>query len=449
MRAQCANFSVPENYAAPGGKQISLYVAKIKSLSSRPKQDPFTLIAGGPGQAAVESFIGVSGAFRKILQHRDIYLIDQRGTGQSNKMQCKPDDEDYVDPFEYTPEKVASLTQACLETLPGDPRYYTTSVAVQDLERVRKALGLEQWNVYGVSYGTRVAQHYLRRYPTSVRTMILDAVAPPPINLGPDVALESQRAIEQMASRCAANEQCRALYPNLSERTNALIAELRQQPKEVQFENFSSGKIETLEFGPMHLALTMRMLAYSAHGVAILPSVLHDAYAQNNFGPLARQATLISDDLGNALSLGMHNSVVCSEDLPYINPDKIDRKALMETYLGADGWDSLQKMCSIWPSGVVDNDFKQIVQSDKPVLVLSGSIDPITPPAYAEMIMPGLSNGLHIVNQEQGHMQAGVGCMPTIMAKFIDEASVTGLDQSCLKRQTPEPFFINANGPSP
>jgi len=449
MQAECANFLVPENYAAPNGKQVSLYIAKIKSLSSRPEQDPFTLIAGGPGQAAVESYIGVSGAFRKILQHRDVYLIDQRGTGKSNKLQCKPDDEDYVDPFEYDPETVASLTRQCLEQLPGDPRYYTTSVAVQDLERVRDALGVPQWNVYGVSYGTRVAQHYLRRYPAAVRTMILDAVAPPTINLGPDVATESQRAIEQMATRCASDEQCQALFPNLSERTSELVAELRRQPRQVQFESFSSGKIETLEFGAMHLAVTMRMLAYSAHGVAILPSMLHDAYAEDNFGPLARQATLISDDLGNALSLGMHNSVICSEDFPFIDPDKVDREALAETYLGAEGWDSLLNTCSIWPSGVVDNDFKQLVQSDKPVLVLSGSIDPITPPAYAEMILPGLSNSLHIVNPEQGHMQAGVGCMPTLMAKFIEEATVAELDHTCLERQTPEPFFINANGPSP
>lgn len=449
MQAECAELLVPENYAEPNGKQIKLSVAKIKSLSNRPEQDPFTMIAGGPGQAAIESFIGVRGAFRKIRQYRDIYLIDQRGTGQSNQMQCKPADEDYADPFEYDPETVAQFTKDCLNDIPGDPRYYTTSVAVKDLDAVRAALGVPQWNVYGVSYGTRVAQHYLRRYPDSIRTMILDAVAPPQVNLGPDIATESQRAIEQMASRCAENEQCNALYPDLSARTQALIEELRQQPKQIRFENFSTGEIEEIEFGPMHVAMTMRLMAYSAYGVAILPSMLHNAYEKNNFGPLARQSVIVSEELGNSMSLGMHNSVICSEDLPYIDVDKVDREALENTYLGIDAWDSLLTICKLWPSGVVDEDFKQIVQSDRPVLVLSGSIDPITPPAYADMIMPGLSNGLHIVLPEQGHMQAGVGCMPTVMAKFIEEATVNELDQSCLQRQTPEPFFVNANGPSP
>jgi len=449
MQAECASLEVPENYAAPNGKTIRLAIAKIKSMSSRPEADPFTMISGGPGQSAIESYIGVRGAFEKIREHRDIYLIDQRGTGQSNQLQCKSDDDAYMDPFDYDAETVKRLTQECLEAASGDPRFYTTSIAVRDLDGVRAALGVAQWNVYGVSYGTRVAQHYLKQYPDGVRTVILDAVAPPPINLGPDIALESQRAIEQMAKRCNADKHCQKIFPNLSERTKALVADLRREPKLVRFENFSSGKVEEIEFGPMHVALTMRLLAYSAHGVSILPSMLHDAYEQDNFAPLARQATMISDDLGNSMSLGMHNAVVCSEDLPFIDPAKVDRDALQDTYLGAEGWDSLIAICSVWPSGEVDEGFKELAHSNKPALVLSGSIDPITPPAYAEMIMPGLSNSLHIVNPEQGHMQAGVGCMPTVMAVFVETADPKALDYECLKRQTPEPFFINANGPSP
>ncbi len=449
MKAHCATLSVPENYAEPNGKKIDLFIAKIKSMSKNPETDPFTLLAGGPGQSATESYLMMRGALEKIRKRRDILLVDQRGTGNSNQMQCAPDDEEYADPFVYDPEVIKEMTRECLQELPGDPRFYSTSVAVKDLENVRQAIGFEQWNLWGGSYGTRVAQHYLRRYPQHTRTVVLDAVAPPPLNLGPDIALESQRAVDQMIERCAEDEVCQKNFPELGKHINELVARLKERPETISFENFSTGEIETMEFGEAHLALTIRMLLYSAHGVSILPTMLHSAYAQNNFAPLARRAQLVADDLGNALSLGMHNSVVCTEDVPFYNVDKIDPDALNKTYMGTAAIDSLQDMCSLWPEGEMDADFKELVESEHPVLVLSGSIDPITPPAYAEMILPGLKNSLHIVNQNQGHIQSGVGCMPTVVAKFVDEASVENLSADCLKRQTAEPFFINANGPSP
>ncbi len=449
MKALCATLSVPENYAEPNGKQIDLFIAKIKSMSKNPEPDPFTLLAGGPGQSATESYVVMRGALEKIRKQRDIILVDQRGTGKSNQMQCKPEDEDYADPFAYDPEIVKQMTRECLEELPGDPRFYSTSVAVKDLETVRQAIGFEQWNLWGGSYGTRVAQHYLRRYPQHTRTVVLDAVAPPPLNLGPDIALESQRAVDQMTSRCTEDEVCQKNFPELGKNITALVTRLKAQPESISFENFSTGEIETMEFGEAHLALTIRMLLYSAHGVSILPTMLHSAYAQNNFAPLARRAKMVADDLGNALSLGMHNSVICTEDVPFFNTDKIDPAALNKTYMGTAAIDSIQDMCSLWPVGEIDDDFKELVQSDLPVLVLSGSIDPITPPAYAEMILPGLTNSLHLVNDNQGHIQSGVGCMPTVVAKFVAEASVENLSADCLQRQTPEPFFINANGPAP
>ena len=449
MKALCATYSVPENYAEPDGKHIELFVAKIASMSKNPEPDPFTLLAGGPGQSATEAYMISRGALEKVRKQRDIILVDQRGTGKSNQMQCQQEEDDYADSYNYDSEKVKVMTRTCLEELPGDPRFYSTSIAVKDLDAVRQAIGFEQWNVWGGSYGTRVAQHYLRRYPQHTRTVVLDAVAPPPLNLGPDIALESQRAVNQMTARCAEDTVCQKTFPELGKNINELVARLKDQPENISFENFSTGEIETMEFGAGHLALTIRMSLYSAHGVSILPTMLHNAYAQNNFAPLARRAKLVADDLGNALSLGMHNSVVCTEDVPFYDTDNIDVAALDQTYMGTAAYNSLKDMCSLWPVGEMDPDFKELVETDIPVLVLSGSIDPITPPAYAEMILPGLKNSLHLVIDNQGHIQSSIGCMPTVVAKFVAEASVADLSADCLQRQTPEPFFINANGPAP
>jgi len=177
MLADCVSISVPIDRANPSLGTIDLAVARIQSRSNNPKPDPFTLIAGGPGQSAAGSFPSVARAFRHIRQDRDIILIDQRGTGESNRLDCPPNSDD-TDAFSFDAERIRKLSRECVESLTTDPRFYTTSVAVVDLDDVRQRLGFEQWNIYGVSYGTRVAQHYVKRFPKRTRSLILDAVVP-------------------------------------------------------------------------------------------------------------------------------------------------------------------------------------------------------------------------------------------------------------------------------
>lgn len=193
----------------------------------------------------------------------------------------------------------------------------------------------------------------------------------------------------------------------------------------------------------------MRMLSYSSHGTSLLPVLLYDAWNNNNFAPLARQSYLQAQKIGNSLATGMHNAVVCTEDEPFTVLDDTLRSELEKTYLGSNAVDALTSSCKQWPAGVIDDDFKQPVVSDKPVLILSGEADPITPPAYGDSAATHLSNSLHIVNPGQGHMQAFIGCMPTILSNFVERGNTDDVDFGCLERQTPEPFFVDANGPLP
>jgi len=278
LPAQCAEMSVPLDPANPSGESLTLTIAKVPARTNKPKSDPFTLIAGGPGQSATESFPTVAQAFRHILLERDIYLIDQRGTGQSHKLSCETDDESL---FEFNPAQITEQAKACRDSLPHDPRFFTTSVAVQDMELVRKALGVEQWNIYGVSYGTRVALHYLRRFPDQVRTLILDAVVAPEVALGPEIAVMAERALDAMFARCESDSSCMEAFPDLATKTNALISSLKNKARPVQYEDFSSGQLRTLDFDHQHLAVTLRLMSYSAYGNAILPSMLFDA-SENN-----------------------------------------------------------------------------------------------------------------------------------------------------------------------
>ncbi len=445
LPALCGELTVPLDPSNPSGETLTLTIAKVPARTNKPQSDPFTLIAGGPGQSATESFPPVAAAFRHILLERDIYLIDQRGTGESHKLTCENDDSSL---FEFDPELISQQAKECRESLPYDHRFFTTSVAVQDMELVRKALGIEQWNIYGVSYGSRVALHYLRRFPDQVRTLILDAVVAPEVALGPEIAVMAERALDAMFARCENDNSCNEAFPGLATKANALISSLKKESRPVQYEDLNSGQLRTLDFDHQHLAVTLRLMSYSAYGNAILPSMLFDASENNNLAPFARQAELQVRSIGNSIANGMHQAVVCTEDEPFTDIDD-GREQSTDTYLGADLIDAFKISCEQWEAGVIDDDFKQAVESTVPTLLLSGSADPITPPEYAERAMAKLANAKHIVNEHQGHMQAASGCMPSILAQFIKLGDVKQLDTACLKRLTAPPFFIDANGPKP
>ena len=198
--AECATFTVAENPQAPLGQTIELFVARIKSLSPAPASDPLVLIAGGPGSSTVDMYLGLARAFAGVLDERDILLLDQRGTGRSTPLNCSLEMMSSIQ-IEPTLEDSRAAAINCLQQLEQDTRYYTTSIAVQDLEALRIAAGYQQLNIYGVSYGTRVAQHFLRRYPESTRTLVIDGVVPPTLALGPDIALNAQLTLDSIFTR--------------------------------------------------------------------------------------------------------------------------------------------------------------------------------------------------------------------------------------------------------
>lgn len=448
-RAGCASLSVPEDYDQPNGTRLSLFIVRLASHKPVPYADAVTLLAGGPGGAASDNYLNLEHAFGKLLKHRDIYLIDQRGTGRSERFDCDESNMPGDLALQLFDPVIAQKTAfKCLADFQGDPRYYTTSVAVKDLESVRAALGVSQWNIYGASYGTRVALHYLRRYPDNVRSLILDAVVHPELPLGPAVAVESQRALDQLVQNCQKDSECHKAFPDLDAGLKRLLAQLKKQPVDIQFENFTTGRIEPMTFTYNHLVGFIRLTLYQTAGVSMIPVLLHEAYKNNNFSPLARKAINVQRQMSKAIALGMHFSVACTEDQAFVSEDDIS-PAVHQSYMGTSLVEVSEAFCRVWPRGLIDPDFKLPVKAEHPVLLLSGSVDPITPPAYADAVAKHLPNSLHLVNENQGHGQASVGCTPTIMAKFIEQAAVDLLQTDCLKKQKADPFFINFNGPSP
>jgi len=446
ITARCGVFQQPQNPAEPNGKMLDLYVAVVPALSLDPAADPFVPIAGGPGQATIDFYAATAHAFEMIRRDRDIVLLDQRGTGDSAPMDC--DIEEDIVSGQMTPEQTRIATEACIAALPHDPRYFTTSVAVLDLEALRVALGYSQFNLYGISYGTRVAQHFARRFPESTRSVILDGVVPPQLALGPGIATDAQNALDGIFARCAETASCDTRFPDISERFAVLRAALTAEPVTLNIAHPGAGAPETVTFGGDELAGAVRMLSYHPSTVALIPFLIHEA-AEGRFAPLASQHLMIVESLSDSLSIGMHNAVVCTEDAPFFAGEAISDEDLAATYLGPLIVDALNTICSVWPRGLLDEGFKTPLKSDTPVLLLSGDADPITPPGFAEIAALELSNTRLLVGKQQGHGQAPRGCMPDVIADFVGAASFDDLDTDCLARQFAMPFFLDYSGPAP
>ena len=453
VKAECATMEVPENPSGQG-RRITLSIARVPAVSERKAPDPLFVLAGGPGMGAQEMYTATAGAFTRINRDRDILLLDQRGTGRSTPLRCKSDptllDLDKPLPTGAARDAlVDSWTRECLDSLRAqhDVAQYTTSVAVRDLDAVRAALGYDRVNLYGVSYGTRVAQHYLRRYPDRVRSVVLDGVVPPGLAVGPAIATDAEAALGMILRRCAAQPGCRKAFGDPADAYRTLRTRLAAAPREVRIADPRTGEPRTLLFGPSQLATALRLTSYSADTAALLPVALHEAAAKDNFTPLAASLLMQVDTVPDAIALGMHNTVVCTEDLPFVG--EVDRARLAATYMGTDIIDPLRRVCALWPRGPLDDGLRRPLSSTVPVLLLSGSADPVTPPAYAEAVLRGLADARHVVLQDEGHGQLGAPCMDRVLRDFLASPVPAKLDLKCLDKRGAAPFSTSLAGPAP
>ncbi len=446
LTAECGTLTVPLDPADPTGATIDLFVARVAAVSDEKDPDPLTVIAGGPGDASTRFFAMGRNAFNEVLQTRDVILVDQRGTGSSAPMTCPNMAELEEDPdrIPTTEESIAAAIQ-CLADFEYDPAFFTTSAAVHDLDLVREAFGAEMLNIYGISYGTRVAQHYVRRYPERTRRVILDGLVPASGTLGPDIPLLSDAALRSLFRRCDADDACRSTFPDLEQRFDEMLDELRLDPRRVTIAHPRTAEPTPVLISPETLAIAVRLMLYNPTSMAILPSVIDSAW-RGSYQPLATQMIAVGDSLGE-LAQGLNFAVLCSEDAPFWG--SIDRDEQARSYMGADFMDSLDAICRKLPLGMVDEDFKEPVQSDVPALFLSGEFDPITPPSYVPDAASGFANRLEIVGVGQGHGLLAAGCVPRLMTAFIQADEPLEIDTSCAERIGPFPFFVSPNGPTP
>ena len=442
--ARCGTFDVAENPSDPSGRKISLKVAIAPATGKNTEPDPVFFFAGGPGQAASETWVIIRSTLNKIRKTRDIVMIDQRGTGSSNKLACESEVEEDLNQ-EIDLDLIRTETEKCLTELTGDPRFYTTSIAMDDYNQVRQAMGYEKINLIGVSYGTRAAQVYLRLFPETVRSVTLDSVVPMQLALGQEHAPMLDLSVQSVFKDCAGDESCNALFPHQAEDLNTLFTQLREQPQQVTIINPVSGEPQEMRITADTLGVALRFLSYASETQALIPLLVHEALTSGDLSRLASQAILVMTGLNEMLARGMELSVLCSEDFPVIDTTA----DYSDTLMGNLFLEIIDLQCNVWPHGDVPADFHQPVVSDVPVLLMSGERDPVTPPHYAAQTAETFSNSLNLVARGQAHSVMKNTCLREITTTFIEKGTVEDLDTSCVEKILPAPFFTSLLGPNP
>jgi pimeloyl-ACP methyl ester carboxylesterase len=450
VSAFCTRFSVPEDWDAPAGRHIDLKVAVVASDAAAPEPDMVTFLDGGPGGAATDDYPLVAAAFEPLRQHHRVLLIDQRGTGGSNALAC-PHLRKGTPGLDQTGSKDDEATalariKQCLASLQpvADVAHYSTTDAAHDLEAVRRALGAPPLDVIGISYGTRLAQQYAARYPQAVRALVLDSPVPNRLALVSEHARNLERAVHALLDACSSQPACAQRYGDPYQSLYRLRDALRAHPQSVDVR-------DPISFAPLHLTLTaddlasiVRLYAYNPASAALLPLMLQQA-EHGNYAPLLGQKKLLTDDLPSHINSGMELSVLCAEDADLLSPRPEDEGTL----LGNRMVTLVRSACQFWPHEQRPPDFHTALTTSLPTLVLSGQLDPVTPPEYGTEIVAHLGNARLLVAPGQGHGITPVGCTPQLLQRFIQEPKPAALDAQCLERLGKIPPFLDYNGPEP
>jgi len=433
--ALCGSVRRPLNPAAPQGTQIDVHFAVLPALARHKRPDPVFFLAGGPGQSAIALAGVLSGQYARLGTRRDLVFVDQRGTGRSAALACAQPElnrplSELVD-AQAARARLAVCRQELAKLPHGDLRHYTTTVAMQDLDAVRRALGAERINLVGGSYGTRAGLEYMRQFPQAVRRAVLDGVAPPDMALPLAFGTDTQAAFEAMLRACEADAACKARHPKLRADWEALLASL---PRRVSAPHPVTGVDEPFVL-TREMALTLvRPALYAPALTAGLPHALAQA-AQGRLGPLAA----LGGSMGGGrrelrLAEGQHFSVICAEDEPRITPAAA-AEAQRATPFAEPNLLTYREVCRDWPRGAVPPEFYQVAPAPAPTLLLSGGADPATPTRHGERVAQALgAKARHVVVEQAGHGVLAIGCLRDAAVRFIqaeDDTAALAVPTDC------------------
>lgn len=442
-RLNCGFVTVPENPNQPDGKQIQVHYVVLPAVKNSNHQEALLAIAGGPGQSAIDNAASFNSMLNKVRQQRDILLIDQRGTGRSNLLNCDTSEQSLL---AFNDDDVDSLAEAqkCLEQLAdSDVTQYGSLNAVKDFEAVRAHLGYKKLHLYGISYGTRMAQLYMRLYPEHLATATLDGIVPMQQSVL-EIGAAIERGFDLLFKDCQQTAACHAQFPELKAEFDQVVAKLSQGPVMEQVHDPVTGEKTLLTMTRAKFYGAIRMALYQTNVRALVPHGIHQA-AKGNYQPLLGLYALTTDGAG--IAMGMHASVLCGEDIQRITPAM--REQTKTSYVGKTMLESLEASCSVWKVPPVDASFSEPITSHIATLLLSGELDPATPPSWGELAMAKLTNAKHFIAPYATHGVAYQSCANNLVAELVRTGSVSKLDGECLNKDVRRSFYLNASSVEP
>lgn len=445
--AHCGQLTVAENPQDADAGEITLRLAVRRARNGETDRTPLYFLAGGPGQSAIDTLPLQARLLSELNRNRDLVFVDQRGSGGSAPLVCDFSRINILAPASI--EVVREAYRECRDTLDIPLAQYTTRNTVHDLEQVRQALGHNRINLLGVSYGTRVAQVYLRNHPQQVRSLILDGVVPMNLALGSEHGRMLDRALQALAQQCRDHDDCHQHFPEFGPQLELLATRfpLGGPGQKVRTQHPVTNAPVTLAVNRELVAQVVRLLSYQPETQALLPWLVDDAFEHDDFSRFAQQWLLLAPQLEEQIYAGLEASVGCAEDWPRWQSQPAEAEA--ETLLGPAMRQFREAICSVWPSDAVGEAFYQPVTGDTPTLLLSGSLDPVTPPRYAKAVARHLERSRHLVVRGMAHGTLRPPCVTGIAAAFLENLQPDQLDTDCLTRQQPMPAFRSSLGPAP
>lgn len=446
--AECGSLLVKENPADPASKELALEILRLPAISPAAQPDPLFLIQGGPGGSSIEMASFIHGVFADVRKNRDLVFVDQRGTGKSNPLRCEqlsPADMHLPDAAQV--EKYIRLMQQCAGQYKESLPFYTTLQAVQDLDAVRHALGYHQINIWGVSYGTRVALEYAKRYPQATRSLVLDGVAPKEIALSKFSARDSLAALTAVNTECLAQAACAQAFGDILHKAEQVYARLQladqqNSPLQISYLHPVHQQPEQLTLTARNFSLLIFNALYSRDLTVLLPQAISEA-EQENYRILAVLFSMAMEQSQKMnIADAMHFSVLCNEDWHFISSSDVETTP---PFFGLNAIKDRHRVCGFWPKADLPDDYWQPIQSDVPALLLSGKHDPVTPETWAEQVARGLPNSTRLLAAGGNHGISYEGCVPQIIAQFIERASMHEVKTECVNRIKPLPMLLGAN----
>ncbi len=440
--AWCGRFTVWEDRAAAAGRKIELNVLVLPATGEETLPDPIVYLAGGPGDDAISAAVGIAAFFRPLRERRDIFLVDQRGTGESGPLRC---------PYQDAPGRGLEVLgemfpseglEACRRALAErtDLRLYTTPIAADDLDEVRAALGYPQLNLFGGSYGTRAALVYADRHPARARTLALLGPVPTDARMPLELAAATEAALDGIFADCAADPACHAAFPDPAGDLAKVLAQLDEGPVTIEIQR--EGQPTAFQLTRAGFAQGLRYMVYATPTVPQVPLVVARA-AAGDFELIAEWAATMGNGL-NGMPDGVYLSVTCAEDVPYFTLAEA-REIAAGTMIGMLRVDAQKAACERWPRAELPPDYFEPVTVAVPTLLVVGQFDPASPPRWAQRIAQALPDALLVEVPDGAHDCTGMpggSCLDEMFLRFLARGSTADLDADACVAGIRRPPFV-------